>query len=155
MSSHPLKIPKKFSWNLQILVGAHHSKVQTDNLGERPESPYIKNCIHKVHRESSFNRCTFEFIMPFSSDEEQEVGLSFFNEERRVVSVGCDQCDRTRATVCLFESSHPHFSYLIKCKECAARCRREVQFSPAGFQFILASLILHQFLHGQHTENSK
>ena len=25
-----------------------------------------------------------------------------------------------------------------------------VQFSPAGFQFILASLILHPFFHGQH-----
>ena len=54
------------------------------------------------------------WVGPLCSDEAQELDLCFFNEERTVVSVGCDQCDRTRATVCFFEHTHTHFSYFIK-----------------------------------------
>ena len=72
----------------------------------------------KVQTKNSQNSsCTFElhlWVAPLCSDEAQELDLCFFNEERTVVSVGCDQCDRTRATVCVFEHTHTHFSYFIK-----------------------------------------
>ena len=81
------------------------------------------NSVHTRHSSSKLQKQIIHLAtdaplsgapLSLSSDEAQELDLCFFNEERTVVSVGCDQCDRTRATVCVFEHTHTHFSYFIR-----------------------------------------